>query len=101
MPGALLTLIIPLTPASSRASRHAASCTVSSSSHPPWQPNYPSDTLHAGINSFIQQKERDEAAPFLTFGKTRSCRFGVEIMRTSNSLEKSLLHIFSISIFNL
>jgi len=30
-----LTLTIPLTPASSRASRQAASVTVSSSSHPP------------------------------------------------------------------
>jgi len=31
------TLSIPLTPASSRASRQAASVTVSSSSHPPLQ----------------------------------------------------------------
>lgn len=39
-----LTLTIPLTPASSRASRQAASVTVSSSSHPPWKEN--KVTLH-------------------------------------------------------
>lgn len=87
-----LTLRTPLTPASSKASRHAASSTVSSLSHPPCkyintikiQRIYFIYAYYHLQNHFISKSEQEELKKRLsTFGNTMSLRFGEDTINTS------------------